>query len=522
MFTLFKERGSSPYEIIQGQPGERRSQCHWWAKSVFIILAAAWFEWPAQSQPFWPQFRGPSGRGVSESAHPPVNFSTANALWSAEIPPGHSSPCVWGGKIFLTAFQENKLECRAYDRVSGKLLWTKAVPSEQIEKTQEFNNPAAPTPVADANCVVFYFGSYGLLAYKHDGTLIWEKKLPLQVSRGKYGSGCSPMLCSNLVVQALDTDGGQSHLLALNRSTGETVWDAARPLFMAGWSTPVVWSRAGAGNDQIILLGSKKLTAYDPANGKELWSLAGFPVETAPSPAFDEHQVYVCSAGMGGRSGPDFSAARWEDVQQFDTNKEGQVRLDHVPANAPFVLRPELPEGHPGRNFPAPLNAILKSIVDKDGIVTKDRWVGALAAFESMDKPVLMAVRPSGAADDQHISWQVARSIPEVPSPLCYLGKLFLVRNGGLVQCFTAESGASLYQERTGVAGGYFASPIAADGRVYLASESGTVTVIDARTEKLAVLAQNALGEHITSTPAMAENQLFVRTDKHLLAFESR
>ncbi|HWY74016.1 MAG TPA: pyrrolo-quinoline quinone, partial [Verrucomicrobiae bacterium] len=139
-----------------------------------------------------------------------------------EIPPGHSSPCVWGGKIFLTAFHEKKLECRAYDRTSGKVLWIEVAPAQQIEKTQEFNNPAAPTPVADANCVIFYFGSYGLLAYTHEGKLMWEKKLPMPVSRGNYGSGSSPLLCGNLVVQALDTDQAQSHLLALKRGTGET------------------------------------------------------------------------------------------------------------------------------------------------------------------------------------------------------------------------------------------------------------------------------------------------------------
>jgi len=507
---------------IQKQFGLRHRRSGWEAAAL-IVLVAGWLGLPARSQPFWPQFRGPSGGGVSESAHPPVSFSATNSLWSVEIPPGHSSPCIWGGKIFLTAFNEKRLECRAYDRASGKLLWTKVVSAEKIEKTQEFNNPAAPTPVADGDCVIFYFGSYGLLACTHDGKLLWEKKLPMQLSRGNYGSGSSPILCGSLVVLALDSDQGKSHLLALKRATGETVWDTARPLFTAGWSTPVVWSpdKERKGKEQIILLGSKKLTAYDAADGKELWSLAGFPIETAPSPAFDQHQLYVCSAGVAGRSNPEFGGVRWSDVQKYDTNKEGQVRIDRVPEGAPFVLRPELPEGHPGRDFPVPLKAILGSVdTNKSGIVTKAEWDRTLAMFESMDKPVLMAVRPD-AVGDRRMSWQFSHGIPEVPSPLCYLGKVFLVRNGGLVQCFVAESGTQLYEERTGVSGGYFASPIAADGRVYLASESGTITVIDARAEKLSVLAQNALGEPITATPAMVEDKLYVRTGRHLFAFGS-
>jgi outer membrane protein assembly factor BamB len=462
---------------------------------------------------------------VSESAHPPITFSTTNALWTVEIPPGHSSPCVWGAKIFLTAFHENKLECRAYDRATGKALWTKVVPADKIEKTQEFNNPAAPTPVADAKCVIFYFGSYGLLACSHDGTLLWEKKLPMQVSRGEYGSGSSPVLCGDFVVQALDTDDGGSHLLALKRATGETAWDVPRPLFKAGWSTPIVWPGSGieSGKNELVVLGSKKLTAYDSADGKELWSVPGFPNEPAPSLAFDEKQLYVCSAGMGGRSNPEFGGVRWSDVQKFDASKEGQVRLDHVPDDAPFVLRPELPLGHPGRDFPVPLGVILKSLdTNKSGIVTKADWDKTMAAFESMDKPVLMALRLEARTDNQRISWQVSRGIPEVPSPLCYQGRLFLIRNGGLLQCYSAESGTPLYQERIGVAGGYFASPIGADGRVYLASESGTITVVDARADKLALLSQNAIGEQITATPALAEDKLYVRTDKHLFAFGTR
>ena len=72
------------------------------------------------AQPFWPQFRGPNGQGVAESAHPPKTFSPSeNALWSVEVPPGHSSPCIWGQRIFLTTFDAGTLQCRAYNRATG-------------------------------------------------------------------------------------------------------------------------------------------------------------------------------------------------------------------------------------------------------------------------------------------------------------------------------------------------------------------------------------------------------------------
>src|SRR5258708_6175112 len=118
---------------------------------MFLALLALSCDFPIlNAQPFWPRFRGPNGQGVAESAHPPITFSQAeNAVWSAEVAPGHSSPCVWGKSIFLSTFQEGGLQCRAYDRDTGKLRWSREVPASKIERTHDFSNPAAPTPAAD-------------------------------------------------------------------------------------------------------------------------------------------------------------------------------------------------------------------------------------------------------------------------------------------------------------------------------------------------------------------------------------
>ena len=505
------------------QSTTRWSSSFWVLRNWVQMLVLTSLASSAFGQPFWPQFRGPLGQGVASSAHPPLTFSTSNALWATELPSGHSSPCIWGGKIFLSTFESNILECRAYDRASGRLLWNKPVPAEKIEDTQEFNNPAAPTPAADAERAVFYFGSYGLLAYTHDGNLAWEKKLPVQVSRGKYGSASSPILCGDLLIQALDTDDGGSRLLALKRATGDTAWETPRPLFSSGWSTPVVWTAKG--KPQIVLLGSKKLTAYEPADGKEIWSVPGFPIETATSPAFDDKQVFACSAAIGGRSEPKFGDASWQDLLKFDNNKDGTVQIAKVPESYRLVLRPELPEGHPGRTFPAPIRGMLEGMdKNKDGVVSKEEWDSTMSQFEGMDTPVLMALRPGKTNGDgtPTVAWKIQRGIPEIPSPVCYEGKVFLVRDGGLVECLAADSGTVLYNERVGVGGGYAASPIAADGRVYLASQTGTITVIDAGSDHLKVLASNALGEKITASPGLAEDKIYVRTEKHLFAFGAK
>jgi outer membrane protein assembly factor BamB len=184
----------------------------------------------AIGQPFWPQFRGPNGQGVAESSDPPTTFSPSqNAIWSVEVPPGHSSPSIWGGNIFLSTFKEGILQCRAYERASGKLLWSRDVPTSKIERTHAFSNPAAPTSAADKEHVVFYFGSFGLLCFSPEGKELWRKELVPPVSRGNYGSASSPILVGDLVIQTLDTDEGGSRLLALNLSTGAKVWETPRP-----------------------------------------------------------------------------------------------------------------------------------------------------------------------------------------------------------------------------------------------------------------------------------------------------
>src|SRR5207244_1346395 len=150
---------------------------------------------------------------------------------------------------------------------------------------------------------------------------------------------------------------------------------------------------------------------------------------------------------------------------------------------------------------------------DKNGEVTEEEWNSLMAGFSSMDTPIVMALHPEGSKtnEEERIAWKHTRGIPEVPSPLYYEHKLFIVRDGGLLQCLEAASGTVLYQERLGVGGGYTASPIAADGRVYLSSHSGTIIVIDARAKELKVLARNAIGEKVTATPALAENLMYVR-----------
>jgi outer membrane protein assembly factor BamB len=132
----------------------------------------------------------------------------------------------------------------------------------------------------------------------------------------------------------------------------------------------------------------------------------------------------------------------------------------------------------------------------------------------------LIAVRPGGEGDvgASNIAWIEARNAPEVPSPLLYHGRLYTVTIGGILTCLDPRDGRVIYRGRLGKAGEYYASPVAAAGRVYFASRDGAVTAI-AEGDELKVLARNELGEEIFASPAILGDTLYVRTAAHVYAF---
>ena len=131
-----------------------------------------------------------------------------------------------------------------------------------------------------------------------------------------------------------------------------------------------------------------------------------------------------------------------------------------------------------------------------------------------------MAVRPGskGEVTAANIAWSERKGVPGVPSPLYYNGRLYTFQNGGIVYCRVAKTGELAYSGRLGAPGYYYSSPVAADQRIYIASEEGVVVVLDAG-EKLNVLATNKLDGTILATPALVDGNIYVRTERHLYAF---
>ena len=237
-----------------------------------LLLAAA----PALPAEEWSQFRGPNGRGVAEATGLPVRFGPAqNVIWKTRLPPGHSSPVLGGERVFLTAFEGDKLLTFCLDRGTGAVVWRREVERGRADRLRKPNSPASPSPVTDGRNVYVFFQDFGLLSYGPDGAERW--RVPLGPFNTFYGMGASPILVDDLVVQPCDQD-TNSFLLAVESRTGRVRWRTERPDVISGYSTPVV-VRTGGGEAQIVVPESFQLSAYSARDGRRLWWVRGLACE---------------------------------------------------------------------------------------------------------------------------------------------------------------------------------------------------------------------------------------------------
>ena len=275
--------------------------------------------------------------------------------------------------------------------------------------------------------------------------------------------------------------------------------------------------------DELAVLGSKRLTSYDPATGEEIWWAGGFPEETVGIPVTGEGLLFAGAAALGGRGDDKLdAAATWRiTLEQFDRNHDNQIQREEMTEGFAFIQRPELPKDNPGYGLPVRDMGTLLKIFDhdKDGVISEKEWMETMSGFAAISHPNLAAIRPGATQDARksHVAWEIRRGIPEVPSLLYCCGRLYLLRDGGLLTCLEASTGTELFRERIGAPGQYIASPIAAGDKVVVASVPGVVTVIQVA-DKLKVLARNDFRERVFATPAVVENKIYLRTAGHLYA----
>jgi outer membrane protein assembly factor BamB len=419
----------------------------------------------------WPSFRGPHAAGVADGQNLPPEWNAGkgrNIRWQTAVPGlAHSSPVVWGDRLFVTTAvssagdfgfkaglygagtasgdrSPHQWKIYALDKKTGEVEWERvAYEGAPKEKRHIKATYANSTPATNGEYVVAFFGSQGLYAYDFDGDLAWKKDLghldvgAYDAPTYEWGPASSPIIHEGKVIVQVDTQ-KDDYLLALDLRTGATVWRTAREE-QPSWGTPTV--RPSAEREELITNGSNFIRGYDPDTGKELWRLGGSSNITAPTPVFGEDVIVVVS----GRR----------------------------PEKPIFVVRP-----------------------------------GALGDITLGENQTA----------SEHVVWSLRGRGSYMPTPLIYRGYLYVLQNQGILDCYELQTGKELYRQRIPHQGsGFSGSPVAADGVIYLPSEDGDIFAVEAGPE-FELLSENRMGELLMSTPALSDGMMYVRAHQHVYA----
>ena len=414
----------------------------------------------------WPQWRGPEGAGIGRGTYPDTWSATSHIAWKTPVAGrGHSSPVIWGNRIFLTTsieggeipgrkapdhlgfdlkpgyFHEDSvgvdyaytLKVLAVDAGTGRLVWEKTVHDGPVYDNRHRKNTYASATVAtDGQMVYASFESEGFYAFDVDGNLKWKVSFGGMAKAG-LGPGTSPILFEKLVILQGDQEMGTgSFIVALDRTTGKEVWKTSREN-RRSWATPLL-VQAG-GRTELVASGAEAVVAYDPATGKELWRTDGT------------------------------------------------------------------------RSHPIP------SFVQGDGLV--------FATAGSQQK-VALAIQPGpGAANGAaRVVWRYNKGTAYVPSPIYYNGYLYLMTDSGIVTCLDPKTGTIVYEGgRVPVPATFTASPVAFGDKILFTSEDGDTFVVRAG-PKHEVIRTNSLEEPVFASPALANGMIFIRGERHLFAIK--
>jgi outer membrane protein assembly factor BamB len=243
----------------------------------------------------WPQFRGPTGQGVSDEHNLPLTWSeTQNVRWKTAIPGrGWSSPVIQGDRIWLTTATEEgrSLRAIAVDLNTGAIQTDIEVFRLKSPKLMNGKNSfASPTPVIEGDRVYLHFGAYGTACITQSGEIVWKTKL--EYDNGQHGPGGSPVLYDDLLIVSCDGL-EQQFVVALDKATGKVRWKKMREGYQA-YTTPLVVNQPSG--DQVISPGAFQAIAYEPRSGKEIWRVKypeGF--SNVPMPVYGNDLVYICT-----------------------------------------------------------------------------------------------------------------------------------------------------------------------------------------------------------------------------------
>lgn len=434
----------------------------------------------------WPRFRGSDGAGIGAGQELPIEFGPkTNLIWQVAVPAGCSSPIASGNRVWLTGYEGNLRIVRCLELSHGRQLWQQVLETTRAERKSLPNDAASSTPVTDGENVYALFSGFGLVSYGSKGEMRWQ--VPLPAFTQPHGMSSSPVIAGKQVIVVADQVQG-SYLAAFDLKSGQLKWRTARPNFVGGYSTPVIW------RDQVLVAGPLELAAYACSNGTRWWSIPKMGVMPISSPELSGERIFVNNGAV-----PPFEALAKE--LKGDRNGDGKLT----------------PEEFPDPSFKEAVLAIDRVYGNGDGAVDQAEWDGALKLMESLNTLVAVELTTPHPRE----LWRSEKIFADVASPLVYQNVLYLLKDGGLLSGLEPDSGKVLWRERVAESSGrYFASPVAGNGKVYLVSESGKASVVKAG-RVFGRLSVNELGENCYATPAIVGRFLLIRTVHTLWAFAS-
>lgn len=461
--------------------------------------------WAAASEAgSWPQFRGPnaSGNAVNTKSLPPeIGPDSRQKAWKVKLPPGHSSPVVTEDRIYLQGVENNRLLTIALDRQSGDKVWEQPSEFAQLEEIHRIGSHAQCTIATDGEHVVSFFGSSGLSCFDRNGKRLWERRMgPF---KNTFGAGSSPLIADGKVILSQDHD-LDSFLLAVDLQTGEPVWKADRSDYLRNYGSPVVWEVDG--KKQVVVAGTLRVTGYDLETGREVWTVHGIARFVSATPTVGADNVLYASGFAAGNEvgGERFQVPAFDEVvKSYDKNGNGAFEEDELP-DGPILMR------------------FSQVDRDKNASLSREEYELFRTLF-AVGRNVIVAIRPGGTGDisESHVVWTQPKYVPFCASPLSTGPRLFTVRDRGLLTTLDAKTGAKRKEGRLEAAGDYYASPVAGDGKVYLIDEHGKLTVVS-DADEWQVLHTADFEENCYATPALVDNQIFLRTAGHLYCFGRR
>ena len=449
----------------------------------------------------WPAFRGPNSAGVSEATGLPVEFGPdKNVVWKTPIPPGHSSPVIVGDRIWVTAWDGENLFVIAMNRADGKILWRREIPRPRKQEHHKSNSPASPSVATDGKNIFAFFTDLGLISYGPDGEERW--RLPLGPFNNPFGMGSSPVLANGKIIQVCDAETG-SFMVAADAKTGKLLWRVERPEFTRGFSTPVLW-KPKTGGLQVLVTGSHRLVSYDVDSGKEQWFVRGLTWQLKPTPAVHGDTAYVLGWAGGSDEGNQENLPEYAEVlKTLDSNKDNKL--------APAELA-----------NPTWKKDFKEADLDTDGFLGERDWQKYRDKRASVNSVMAVKLGGSGDVTATNVKWQYFKSLPNATSPLYYNGVVYLMKEGGILTTLDSETGKVLKQGRLpGALDYYYASPVAGDGKVYMTSQEGHISVVRAG-HQWEPLVLNNMDEQTMATPALLDGKIYLRTQSALYCFAEK